>query len=559
MAELRINMPKGGHRVVSLQAEELLIGRDASCDVVLEDPTCSRRHFRVYSPAPGKHVLEDLGSHNGTYVNRDRVHSRILSHGDDIRAGHCSLLFLNANSDSSRTVVLSDLEDRSTVVHSFRHRPETSAVRLRQLLDLTGRLVGTFEPREVLERAMDICMETLGFERGLIVEATPPPGQWALSVVRNLFPQSGQDEPAISRSILTRAIRTGERSIISLAMAGDSCTTDSMVQNRICSAMCVPITWRDDVLGALYGDRLSGSREYSEEDVDFLAGLAGQIGAALRNSHLLLEAEMRRQLEHELALAREIQEGLFPQLLPLQSSLGIAAFNSPGRSVSGDYYDVIQLDDHRTAVLIADVSGKGVSAAMLMANLQAAVRVVLPGTDDLVDVVRRLNRLIYQNTGGVGFITALLMVVDTSERVLHYVDAGHYPPYLVRSDGRVDSLKPEGDLPLGVEPDADFAVNTEPMGDEACTYFLYTDGIPEALNADDEFFGLGRIEDLLRRYARAEPSELVSRVRRALSDFVEHSPQTDDITMVALHVGRADQQSESSGDASTCTSPGPPG
>ncbi len=538
MAELSIQTASGRSRTVRLHRSELLIGRDATCDVILDDPTCSRRHLRIHSPRPGLHVLEDLGSHNGTLVNGEQVRSKPLIHGDEIRAGQSILRFLDRPAAGVATVTLSDEEDTGTV-SVYRHQPSLSEARLNQLLELTSRLVGTFDRKSLLEQAMDICIEALSFERGLILELHERRAKWRLPVVRNLRTGGGDDTLTVSRSILNRAIERGERSIINNAAPGAQDVTESMVQHRICSAVCVPITWQDETLGAVYGDRLTVGREYREEDVNFLAGLATQVGAALRTCELVQEVRARQQLENELTVARQIQEGLFPHELPSRADFQIVAFNNPGRNVSGDYYDVIRLDEDRIAMVIADVSGKGVPAAMLMANLQAAVRVALPDAEDLVDVVRRLNRLVCENTRESKFITCLVAVVDLSDRVLRYVNAGHYPPYRTRETDRVESLPPEAGLPLGLDPAADYPLVEVLLGDDDSGLFLFTDGIPESLNEQDEFFGLGRIEELLRRNAAASPSELVTRCRRTIADFVGGLPQSDDVTLLVLRIGRA--------------------
>jgi sigma-B regulation protein RsbU (phosphoserine phosphatase) len=377
----------------------------------------------------------------------------------------------------------------------------------------------------------------------VIVEVPRQQGSWEVSVDRNLRVDKEVGGLPVSRSILTRAITRGERSIINNVVAGATGVTESMIENRICSAMCVPITWQDQALGAIYGDRLTTGQEYVEQDVNFLAGLAAQIGAALKTSQLVREAQTHRQLENELTVARQIQEGLFPHALPGREDLEVVAFNNPGRSVSGDYYDVIQLDDDRIGTIIADVSGKGVAAAMLMANLQAAVRVMLADGDDLIQIVQRLNRLIYDNTNGTKFITALLGVVDTADRIIRYANAGHYPPYHVLADGRVETLPEEAGLPLGVKPDTVYPLVEVPLGDQASSLFLFTDGMTESLNHEDEFFGLGRIEDLLKRNARTSAAELISRCRRTIAEFVGHAPQSDDVTLMAIRIGQASSRS----------------
>ncbi|MBN1347444.1 MAG: SpoIIE family protein phosphatase [Phycisphaerae bacterium] len=540
MAELSISMSDGQRRTVRLQHRgDLIVGRDPTCDVVLDDPTCSRRHFRIHSLERGRYEVEDLGSHNGTLVNGQRTARALLAQGDKIEVGRCALQFTEKADDAQATVTISETQETPGTVSVYRHKPSISERRLEQLLELSTRLVGAFEQREVLDRAMDICMETLAFDRGVIVESPKHGARWHVPVIRNVRAGEGCCGLTVSRSILKRAIERGERSIINNVLSGSDDVTESMVMNQICSAMCVPITWRSEVLGAIYGDRTRTGHEYTEEDVNFLAGLAAQIGTALKTSQLVQDLRARQQLENDLAVARQIQEGLFPRNLPDRPDLEVTAYNSPGRSVSGDYYDVLTLDDHRIGAVIADVSGKGVAAAMLMANLQAAVRVTLPGAADLVDVARRLNQLVHENTSGGDFITCLLCIVDMSDRTIRYVNAGHYPPYQVSSDGAVRTLPEDAGMPLGVDVDTEYPLVEVAFGDQPGTLFFFTDGIPESLNTEDEFFGLGRIEDLLKRNSGTGPKELVGRCRRTIAEFVGHAPQSDDVTLMVMRIGPA--------------------
>lgn len=538
MAELSIILADGRRRTLRLRSQPVLAGRDeANCDLVLDDPTCSRRHFRIHPTGRGRFLLEDLHSHNGTFVNGRRVQDHHLRHGDEIRAGRCVLTFFDMPETPQTTLVLREGEDDLGDVSIYRQKPSVSESRLSQLLELTSRMVGAFERGDLIERAMDICIETLHFERGLIVEATGPHGAWQTSVVRNVRRDPSGDELNVSRSILARAIQRGERSIINNSLEGDM--TQSMVEHRIRSAMCVPITWQDQILGAIYGDSIKTGEEYTQEDVDFLAGLAAQIGAALKTSQLVEQEQRRIQMENDLTIARQIQEGLFPRDIPQPAGLQVMAYNSPGRNVSGDYYDVIPLGPNRVAVVIADVSGNGVAAAMLMANLQAAVRVTLPETDSLANVIGRLNALVCENTVESRFITGLICVIDLDRRTLRYVSAGHYPPYRVTPDGRVETLPLEPGLPLGVEDDAEYPISEISLGPEGCTIFLFTDGVPESLNRQEEFFGLGRIEDLLERNAEAPPNELVTSFRRTLGEFTGHTLHSDDLTLMAIRIDPA--------------------
>jgi phosphoserine phosphatase RsbU/P len=514
------------------------MGRDPTCDVVLDDPSASRQHAIVRSNTHG-YVVEDLGSKNGTLVNGQSVTCRALCHLDEILVGAVEVRFVESVDDERRsTVVIADDQQETTTADfmtgsvSF----ELSARRLEMLYQLSERLMALRERDALLEDVMDICFDTLRFERGAIAVRNRNGRGVDWPIVRNLRGSGG--ELTISRTIFGRALDYGERSIVTDRGGQRMDPTVSMVQHGILSAMCVPLKHDDEVLGVVYGDRTTTGTQYTKEDVDFLGAIARQVTISLINSRLLEEQQDKVALEREINLAREIQTGLFPRNLPAEESYTIAALNDPGRLVSGDYYDVVRLGGGMFGFLIADVSGKGVGAAMLMSNLQAAVRLTLTGESDLGETVSRWNNLIYENTDAARFVTCLTGILDADARTLRYVTAGHHLPYVVRSDGtRPTSMVSSADYPLGIEPDATFHTRTVDLGSEPVLLFTYTDGVHEAMDPDDTEFGESRMTDVLAACADLDPQATIRRMRKAISVHCRDAVQSDDITMIAVRIG----------------------
>jgi serine phosphatase RsbU (regulator of sigma subunit) len=439
--------------------------------------------------------------------------------------------------ETPSSVVLTDRpdSDKATRYASKHREPMLPQQRLKVLYDLSGRLTSLRDTAALLGDAMDICFQMFQFERGAIGIRRPERRNVEWPVVRNATGAEG--ELTISRTIVARALDKGERSVL---VDTDMATIDptvSMVQHGIRSALCVPLEYQGQILGVIYGDRTTSGAVYTDEDMDFLAGLARQVSIGLVNSRLLEAETLKVQLENEIALARDIQKRLFPARLPDDEHLRVAALNDPGRHVSGDYYDVLLLPDGRLGVLVADVTGKGVASSLLMANLQAAVRVTLDPSRDLSDLMRQWNALVYHNTDPGKFVTCLLMVVDPARRTVSFASAGHFMPVVITGDrSGCHELDCERGLPLGIDSKEQYGAATCDLGPLPCTVFAYTDGVVEAMNAREELFDWPRTMDALHDEPDLDPARMIRRVRSAITTFCGSVPQSDDITMVAVHL-----------------------
>lgn len=539
MAELIIKLGGGGSRRHKLTAVPHLIGREQSCDVFIDDPGTSRRHTRI-TPAGGAFVVEDLGSKNGTLVNGLAVTSQTLVDGDIITVGSVEMEFSDTSDAPSRSVVVTEdhkSTDLATTYTSRNRELLLSQRRLEMIYELSERLnTLRHDLGALLEDALAICFETLGFERGAVALRRKGDRGVDWPVVRNL--ESSDGELTISGSLLRRALERGERAIFTETEDGEFDPTVSMVQLGIRSAMCVPLMQENEVLGVIYGDQTRSSSSYVQEDIDFLAGIARQVSIGIVNHRLVEEQKRLVRFQHDIDLARKIQIELFPPEVPARGNFKAAGLNDPGNRVSGDYYDVVELDDGRVWLLIADVTGEGVAAALLMANLQAAARVTLRQSDDPGALLESWNDLICSNTDSSKFITCLLALVDPRCRSVHIASAGHPIPLILQAGGgRLFDYSVDANYPLGVVDGAKFTSDVIEPGFGQFLLVGFTDGVTEAMNPDHEQFGSDRMVEALVAAGSLEPQALVGRLRKAVSRFAAGAPQSDDITLLAARVG----------------------
>ena len=279
------------------------------------------------------------------------------------------------------------------------------------------------------------------------------------------------------------------------------------------------------------GERLSHAK-YTDAEMSFISSLCNLAAMAIDNARLFEESLAKQRLEEELNLAHSIQEKLLPRENPRFAGCTVGTFHIPTKQVGGDYFDVMKLSDRLICVAIADVSGKGFPAALLMANLQSAFRALMATELKLNQIVGRLNNIVYENTDFDRFITFFIAVYDSVERRLTYINAGHNYPFLLKENGSVLRLE-AGGLMLGVVPNVSYEVGTEEIAPENILY-MFTDGVNEALNENGDQFSEERIEDLLRLNAGLDPDEILETVRKDVALFVGQAPQSDDITQLCV-------------------------
>ncbi len=249
-------------------------------------------------------------------------------------------------------------------------------------------------------------------------------------------------------------------------------------------------------------------------------------------------AEQRRELEAELELSHKVQKALLPQEIPRIPGLQLAAFSQPAAIVGGDYFDFFRFRDGAPGLAVADVMGKGVPASMLMANLQAALRILVPENHSPLAVISRLNRLFCHNVHLIKFITIFLARFEADRRMLQYCNAGHNPPLLLHGHEQANPpflwLQPTG-AAIGLAESFDYRSETISLAARDMLV-LYTDGVTEAMNAAQEEFGEERLMQTATQFRHASPRHLIRQVRLALHDFTGRKGFADDVTIMAVKV-----------------------
>lgn len=308
------------------------------------------------------------------------------------------------------------------------------------------------------------------------------------------------------------------------------------LEEWLCSQeLCViiPMRSQQQTRGVLcLGEKLNAEK-YESIEIEYLSALANITISALENARLFQETLEKLRLEKELGIAREIQIRLFPKKIPQPQHYDIAAINISSQQIGGDYYDVIRMLPHEYALAIADVSGKGIPASLLMANVQSVLRVLVPLNLTICEATARINTIINQNTSPDKFITFFWGILNEETHTFRYVNAGHNPPILMHKDGSFTLLH-EGGMILGVlpvTPTYKEGLVTLEAGDYIV---MYTDGVTEAMNSEPNEFGEARLRDVLKQNLHRTSSEIIEATHQAVKKYVGAAPQSDDITMVVL-------------------------
>ena len=276
--------------------------------------------------------------------------------------------------------------------------------------------------------------------------------------------------------------------------------------------------------------RDSGVLDFTATDARLLSLFANQAAAAIETARLHQAAIEKERIERELELAAAIQREILPRFLPVVPGVELAASNVPTRQVGGDYYDFFPLSKGRLGFLVADVSGKGVPAALLVSTVHSAVHLQIDEAKTIAELVSRIDRHLQRFAATRKFLTLFFGLLEPDSGLFRYVSAGHNPALVARADGRLERLESTG-VPVGMLPGASWREETVTLGqgDLLC---VYTDGVTEAVNESDEEFGLDRLSALLRRQAAQPVAQICEAVLAAVFDFARGMPQYDDQTLL---------------------------
>ncbi len=550
----------GVNQRLNLVEEETMLGRHPDCQVVVDDAAVSRHHAKIICRS-GKYLLEDLKSRNGTYLNRRMIQqpTRLLN-GDRIRI--CDHLFVfhlddslddsqirgtreSENRDLGSSILLDDQmgKDLSSIMTQMEMSSHHAGVsgqvanpqaKLTALMEITRALGTAIAMDKVLPRVLDCLFDLFKqADRGFIVIADPDGNLKPLAM--KLRREDDHATFRISRTIVRHVLDT-KSAVISTDAANDDRfdLSQSIADFRIRSMMCAPLLDADNnSLGIIQLDTLQSSDGFENEDLDILATVAMQASAGIDRAKLYDMELRQQQLSRDLELANEVQHRLLPAQPPAYSGYQLFDYYRPAEQVGGDYFDYILLPNGQIAVLVGDVVGHGIAAALLMAKVSAEARFALASQPSAACAMNHLNQAIC-HLQLERFITIVMVLLDNTSHELTVVNAGHLPPLLRKQGQPAAALSTElSGLPIGVAADLEyqqFSLSLEP-GD---TLAIYTDGISEASNTTGELFGNHRVIEHMNEQAWKNGSEfgesLVQRVRQHLVG----SRQDDDICLVCL-------------------------
>lgn len=398
-----------------------------------------------------------------------------------------------------------------------------------------------YSPRDhddVIRQALDRAIEVTGAQRAILLQGD---GDGVL-VTRMAREAGARDLPLdqrYSRSVADRVWTQGEPQLmVDAEDQSASALGQSILDLRLLSIMAVPLPVKGENLGVLYVDSTVQAKEFTKADFAVFNALGAMVAVALQNAQLLAERAEKERMARDLDVARSIQQSLFPKDIENPPGFQIAALGRSCEEVSGDYYDVIPLSGGRIALVVGDVSGHGLGPSIFMAQTRALIHSLLHTHPGPRQVMESLNAFLERDMPIHSFMTLFLGVLDPAMRTLTYVSAGHNPPLVVRASGNgIEELEATGPL-LGVVNAATYEVGeTTPLapGD---VVLLYTDGIFEAHNPQDEIYGEDRLRDSLAQHAAhgGGAQEVMDGVLADLFAFCEGRPHDDDVTSLVVRV-----------------------
>ena len=558
MATLQITHGPEAGRNYTLTEQRIVLGRHPDCDIVLDSGSVSRQHARLEKDGGG-YAIEDLQSRNGTFVNDEAVSGRrILVSGDRLRI--CDLIFRYQTADgvqrqpfapapdeSSMAIVVDDEDLKSSTflskleltADSSRLRIEVNPrAKLQAILEITQSLSRALSIDAVLPKVLDSLFRVFPqADRGFVVMKVGDPPVLVPKAVKFRRPDQG-DTIRVSRTIVDEVMRSRE-AVLSADAASDARfqMSQSIADFRIRSMMCAPLLDSErNALGVIQIDTHDQRSRFTQEDLEILAGVAAPAGIAIENAQLHERAMRQQRVDLDLQMAHRVQQGLLPAAPPQIAGYHFFDFYTPASEVGGDFYDYVDLSGRRMATVLADVSGKGVSAALLMAKLSAETRFCLASHINPSDAITRLNATFIQSGWEDRFVTLVAAVLDPATGQLKVFNAGHPSPLLRRRNGDVEPVDPaQAGLPLGIDADYRYEpceVHLEP-GDAVV---IFTDGFSEAMNPANELYGLARLRNRLSE----KTSDVTMIGPQILSDirkFVAGRNQSDDMCMVCIARG----------------------
>jgi len=537
MAFALVGKMKGRAARHFLREGEQIVGRAATSHVRLPDSSVSRTHAKMVLE-DGKVSLTDLESSNGTFVNGARIaEPRELELGDMLAFADVELKLVESASpeDTMFSQNGSSIESSSVTLEEIFGPAGGADERdnLFRILAEAGELLATQRPLdELYEVILDHVERLATCDRAVILLIEEGKEEPVVKASR-LKPGTAEGELVLSRTMVRKVLEQRSGLLTSDAQQDPRFQQQqSIVSQGIRSAMAAPLFDNEKVIGILYADTTDPASWYNRDELRTFTTLANLIGVKITQARLAEAEEEGRRLAREMQAAKDILTYILPTDLGCALGYEMDTYHEPCLEVGGDLYDIKCLEDSRVLFLTGDVAGKGLGAALLVSNIMPIISVLIDGTKDLTELVTRLNRQIFLSTDPVHYATLFLGVLDPPTGNVEYVNAGHNPPYLLTPGCEIEEIAATG-TPIGMLESVPFTCGQLTI-DPGGMLFLFSDGIPEAQNADGDFYEESRLRDILCQKRDSSAEEIVESVKADLGRFVGDASPTDDITMLLL-------------------------
>ncbi len=535
--------------------EVTILGRDDSADVTLPSEAVSRHHLKISRTEDG-YVVEDLWSRNGTFVNRRRVRRHLLKDGDVVDVCEFQMAFHPGAEDEGPrghkpTMVFADTADTGespvtlpvgadgSLEPPAGDRAEVARLRsrLERIYEVTDAVDITLSLDESLDGALDKLLEIFPQADVAVLMLRDPNTETMAPRASRLRSGLAVEEVAVSTTVMRTTAERGQ-ALLSTSAAQDPRLRQTMTIQRhsIASLMCVPLLYREEVTGLLYVDSRRAGVAFHEDDLALLTWVGKEINLAVERARMRRELLRRERVERDMHLAAEVQRSFLPDGPPSVEGYEFALHHVSALGVGGDFYDFLPLGEGRLAIVVGDVSGKGISAALLMARLSSHTRFLALQCQTPGELLGRLNALLVERAPRGTFVTMLYGVLDLSARRLTVATAGHLPPLRVLPEsGQVEEVCLPRQFPRGAlaGQEHEAAVVDLHAGDHVV---FYTDGVIDASNAEGEWYGENRLQRVAASAPR-EPQAMLDAVLTDLGAFADEGGQSDDITAIVLRVG----------------------
>ncbi len=542
---------------IALDADLLVIGRDAdTCQIVIPHHAVSRRHAQI-SRSNGNFFIEDLRSRNNTFVNSKQVTIRTPLKAED-KIKICDFLFRFHDERVKEPPPIPDwmkkepqeeddpggmttIEATGSRVNAQSYLDNQNADRLKVLLEISTSLLRTLELDPLLTQVAETLLKEFRQADRCFVILLDENGKPIPKVTKARRP--GLDETRFSRTIVKKAVDSLQ-SYLSEDASSDASLgpAASIAEFRIRSVMCVPLVSSDGkALGAIQMDTQDRAKKFKEDDLNLLTIVANLAAVAVEKAKLhetvLNQAKERKEIE----LARAVQLGFLPQSFPEVPEYEFYSHYSPAQSIGGDYYDYIYLPGGLLGVVVGDVAGKGVPAALLVAKLSSEVRYCLLTENERNKAVQLLNDQMIRGGLGDRFVTLAATVLDPKNHTLTVVNAGHMSPrkYCAASGEISDVISNDATgLPLGVMPEFEYElVNFTLEPGDIVT--IFTDGVTDAMSPSGELFGITGVDRCMNPGEDATgpaltPKKVGERLMQAVRRHANGRPQNDDIALISF-------------------------